>query len=196
VTFDYAWADNQFDRLPELAIELVKRKPALIWASGGQLPPLAAKAATSTIPIVFASGFDPVSAGLVASLSRPGGNVTGVSMFGGALVSKRMEVLRELVPHATAIGVLVNPDGPTGEAQTRDALQAADTLGARAVIFQRLLQVILTEFLPTSHVIRLGPCLSARTRCLLRNVVLLSSWRGATRCPPSMNIASLPRREV
>jgi putative tryptophan/tyrosine transport system substrate-binding protein len=109
VTIDYRWADNQMDRLPALALDLVRRNVAVIVTVGGGAPALAAKAATSTIPIVFMSGEDPVRNGLVASLNRPGGNLTGVAFFVIELGPKRLEVLRELLPNAARIGLLVNP---------------------------------------------------------------------------------------
>jgi putative tryptophan/tyrosine transport system substrate-binding protein len=109
VTIDYRWAEGQYDRLPGLAASLVRRGVAVIVAIGGEVSALAAKAATATVPVVFVSGTDPVAIGLVTNLNRPGGNITGVSGLLSEVVSKRLELLQELVPKAMLIGVLVNP---------------------------------------------------------------------------------------
>ncbi len=128
VAIEYRWGQGQNDRLPALAAELVRLQVAVI-ALGGLPPALAAKAATSTIPIVFQMGVDPVEAELVASLNRPGGNITGVSNLNVELGPKRLELLHELVPTATVIALLVNPTNPNAEGLTRDLRAAARTLG-------------------------------------------------------------------
>jgi putative tryptophan/tyrosine transport system substrate-binding protein len=126
VIIEYRWAQDQYDRLPSLAGDLVSRRVALIFANSPAIPH--AKAATSTIPIVFMSGDDPVRLGFVASFNRPGGNLTGVSILSGELAAKRLRVLRDLIPQAKLIAVLINSDfGPTGRFQA-DIETAATTL--------------------------------------------------------------------
>jgi ABC-type uncharacterized transport system substrate-binding protein len=127
VAIEYRWAENQMERLPALAAELVRRQVAVIATAGRA--EFAAKAATTTIPIVFMTAEDPVRQGLVASLARPGGNLTGINFFGGELTAKRLELLRELVPQATRVAVLVNPNGPANESTLRDIEPAARDMG-------------------------------------------------------------------
>jgi putative tryptophan/tyrosine transport system substrate-binding protein len=126
VTIEYRWAEGQYARLSALVNDLIRRKVAVIAANSASA--LAAKAATTTIPIVFQSGSDPVQLGLVASLNRPGGNVTGVSFFATALEAKRLGLLREMVPDAAVISVLVNPNFPGSAFQVREIQEAARTL--------------------------------------------------------------------
>jgi ABC-type uncharacterized transport system substrate-binding protein len=130
VKVDYLFAEGRYDRLPAMAADLVRRRVALIVAAGGGHPALAAKAATKTIPIVFASGdTDPVEAGLVTSLGHPGGNLTGVSSLLGALTAKRIGLLHELVPKATSIAILANPNTLSVATQVEEAQNAARTIG-------------------------------------------------------------------
>jgi putative tryptophan/tyrosine transport system substrate-binding protein len=129
VAIEYRLANNELDRLPELAADLVRRRVAVIAASGGTAVPLAAKAATTTIPIVFGVGGDPVKFGFVASFNRPGGNVTGISFMSDQLVPKRVGLLHELVPGAVRFALLVNPTIPNTETLTRDSQAAASAIG-------------------------------------------------------------------
>jgi putative ABC transport system substrate-binding protein len=130
VAIEYRWAENQHDRFPALLADLVHREVTVIVAVTGTPPALAAKAATTTIPIVFVTGGDPVALGLVGSLNRPGGNLTGVTPLAVELGPKQLEVLHELVPTATIIALLVNPTNPTNaETLSRDLQAAARTLG-------------------------------------------------------------------
>jgi putative ABC transport system substrate-binding protein len=130
VAVEYRWAENQAGRLPELAADLVRRRVAVI-ATFGNAPALAAKAATTTIPVVFSVSEDPVRLGLVASLSRPGGNVTGINFLAAEVTAKRLELLRTLVPGAVQIAVLVNPEAPVTETTLRELEDAAATSGLR-----------------------------------------------------------------
>jgi putative tryptophan/tyrosine transport system substrate-binding protein len=134
VAIDYRWADNRIDRLPALAAELVQRRVAVI-ATGGAPAVFAAKAATTTIPVLFVLGEDPVRLGLVSSLARPGGNLTGINFFVAELAAKRLELLRELVPGAARIAVLVNPSNVTTESALRDMGQAARAMGLQIQVF-------------------------------------------------------------
>jgi putative tryptophan/tyrosine transport system substrate-binding protein len=129
VRIEYRWAHGQFAQLPELATELVDLNVAAIAATGGSAPAQAAHKATSTIPIVFTSGDDPVKLGFVRAINHPGGNMTGVSIFTGQLTAKRLELLRELTPKAAKIAFLLDPANPTADTQRNEAETAAKTLG-------------------------------------------------------------------
>jgi putative tryptophan/tyrosine transport system substrate-binding protein len=135
LAIEYRWADGRFDQLPAMAADLVGRNATIIAAFA---PPaaLAAKAATSTIPIVFVTGFDPVKGGLVASLNRPEGNVTGVHVFLIGLEGKRLGLLRELVPQAALMGLLINPRSPDSEAQSKAFQAAARAIGQQIVVVE------------------------------------------------------------
>jgi len=134
VVIEYRWAEGQSDRLPGLAAELVRQRVAVIAATGGVASGLAGKAATASIPIVFTAGLDPVEAGLVSSLNRPGGNVTGISWFTSELAAKRVALLHELVPTATDVAFLVDPRTPESVSQKRLAQEAAQQLGHRLLV--------------------------------------------------------------
>jgi putative ABC transport system substrate-binding protein len=129
VTIEFRWAEGRLERLPELAADLVRRQVSVIFAGGGAEPALVAKAATSKIPIVFANGVDPVEVGLVASLNRPGENITGVTFLINTLGPKELEALHDLRPQATVIAALINPNLATTASQSKDAEMAAHALG-------------------------------------------------------------------
>jgi putative tryptophan/tyrosine transport system substrate-binding protein len=151
VAIEYRWAEGQYDRLPELAAELVRRQVSVIATTGGHPAAFAAKAATTTIPIVFIASDDPVRLGLVASLARPGGNLTGINFFSGELTAKRLELLHELVPAATRVAVLVNPANAVNvETTLREVGTAARAIGLRIQILNastiREINTIFTTF--------------------------------------------------
>ena len=135
VAIEFRGANNDYNRLPELAADLVRRRVAVICASGGAVSALAAKAATASIPIVFAMGADPVTSGLVASLNRPGGNVTGIAFLSTELGPKRLGFLKELVPGATRYAALVNPNNPATESVIAELRAAAAVIGKQIEVF-------------------------------------------------------------
>jgi putative tryptophan/tyrosine transport system substrate-binding protein len=134
VAIEYRWAENRHDRLPALAADLVRRQVNVIVTPGGTAAALAAKASTTTLPIVFEVGIDPVQFGLVASLRRPQGNLTGVTFLGGDLTAKQFEALQETVPKPAVIGMLENPTNPNAESVRRQVQAAADALGRRLIV--------------------------------------------------------------
>jgi putative tryptophan/tyrosine transport system substrate-binding protein len=149
VAIEYRSADNKVDRLQALAADLVNRRVDVIVTIGGDLSIQAAKAATTTIPVVFVTGFDPVAAGFVGSLNRPGGNLTGVSFLVVFTVAKRLQLLSELVPTAGMIGMLVNQNNPNAESTTRDARAAAEKLGKKLVVVRAGTERDLDTSFPT-----------------------------------------------
>jgi putative ABC transport system substrate-binding protein len=134
VAIEYRWAEGHYDRLPALAAELVNLKVAAILAAGGPPSALAAKKATSTIPVIFSAADDPVGLGLVASLSRPGGNVTGMSLFNSDLGAKRLALLHELVPSAGVVAYLTNPANPSAKLEVKAVQEAAKTFGVDLLV--------------------------------------------------------------
>ncbi len=144
VAIEYRWADNQYERLADLTADLIRRQVSVIVAAGGTVTPLVAKAATATVPIVFTGVSDPVRAGLVASLSRPGGNVTGVSVLGIQLDAKRLELMSVVIPGTGLIGVLYNPNNPASESQTSGIQAAALAIGREVVLLPASLDADLT----------------------------------------------------
>jgi putative ABC transport system substrate-binding protein len=149
VRLEHRWADRQYDRLPSLALDLVDQRAAVLVAIANPSA-LAVKATVRTLPIVFAIGGDPVQLGLVASLNRPGGNITGVSFFASQLEAKRMGVLHELVPRASVVAVLLNPNNPTVDVQLREVQEAARSLGLKLHILnassEREIETAFTAF--------------------------------------------------
>ena len=134
VTIEYRFAEGQLDRLPAQAFDLVRRHVAVIYAAGGDVAVLVAKGATSTIPIVFNTGYDPVKSGFVASLNRPGGNATGTTVIAGLLGAKRLGLLRELVPKVSLIAMMVYPNNPSAEPDTADIDAAARAVGQKFLV--------------------------------------------------------------
>jgi len=157
VAIEFRWADGQNDRLPALAADLVRRQVSVIAAPGSTPAALAAKAATATIPIVFQVGIDPIAAGLVTSLARPGGNITGVTNINTELVSKRLELLRELVPKATIVALLVNPTSPEiTQAVSTDLQSTVRNLGLQLHILQASTERDFDEVFTTLTQLRVG----------------------------------------
>ena len=196
VKIEDRWADGHYDRLPALAAELVGRGVNVIAATGGSVAGLAAKSVTATIPVVFTSGSDPVQIGLVDSLNRPGGNVTGVSFLFADLGAKRLDLLRELLPRAAVIGLLVNPTCPSALPETRDVQASAKHTGWRSVSstpvpkvtssrpLQRSLRKRWTRFwLGRTHSCKADAISSCGWRPVMRfqhcTMYAISSWRVA-----------------
>jgi putative ABC transport system substrate-binding protein len=164
VAIVYRWAEGQYDCLPALAANLVAQPATVIVATGGPASELAAKAATSSIPIVFISGSDPVDAGLVTSLGRPESNATGITFFADTLMAKRMELLRELilVPNATTIAVLVNPTSADTPSQLREVQAAARAAGQQLIVLNastpREIEAVFAALVPRTAGALLQPC--------------------------------------
>jgi putative ABC transport system substrate-binding protein len=169
VAIEYRWADGHYERMPAMAADLVRRQVALIAAIGDPSP-FVAKAATATLPIVFLSGSDPVRRGVVVSLNRPGGNMTGASVVTGVLVGKRMQLLREVVPTAAVFAMLVNPNNPNAETDTQDAKEAAQTLGLQLRILNAsndrdfdAVFATLVQLRPSALIVGSDPFLNSRS---------------------------------
>jgi putative tryptophan/tyrosine transport system substrate-binding protein len=136
VAMEYRWADGQYDRLPALADDLVSRRVAVIVPIGGAPATVAAKETTSTIPIIFNLGADPIELGLVANLNRPGGNITGIAIMAVEIETKRLELLHELAPTSTSIAILLNPSNAQSQTQEREAQRAARVIGRQVLVLK------------------------------------------------------------
>jgi putative tryptophan/tyrosine transport system substrate-binding protein len=183
VAIEYRWADSQYDRLPALAADLVGSKVSVLAAPGGIPSALAAKAATTTIPIVFVIGADPLKAGVIASLNRPEGNVTGVSFLINSLGTKRFELLSQMAPRASTIGMLVNPTNPDAEIETRDAQAAAQELGRKLLVVKASTENDIEAAFATLAEQGAGALAVAGDPFFLaRAVIRLLPWRPAIEC--------------
>jgi putative ABC transport system substrate-binding protein len=156
VMIEYQWAQGQYDRLPALAADLVRRRVAVIAATGGIPSALAAKGATSTIPIVFVAGSDPIKFGIVTSLSRPDSNVTGLTAFTSELVPKRLELLHEVIKEAATIALLVNPTNAVSESVQKDVQEAARALGLQLNVVHANAEPDLDKVFATLKQLRVG----------------------------------------
>jgi putative ABC transport system substrate-binding protein len=156
LAIEFRWAEGQYDRLPDMAADLVRRQVAVITTTGGDPAALAAKAATTIIPIVFTAGTDPVKSGLVASLNRPGGNATGVHILTAMMEGKRQGLLRELVPTVTRIAVLLNPTYTAAEVQLKEVEEAARTLGLETQVLHASTELELDTTFATLGQLRVG----------------------------------------
>jgi putative tryptophan/tyrosine transport system substrate-binding protein len=194
VAIEYRWAEEgQYDRLPKLAADLVDRRVAVIFAN--PIPAaLAAKTATATVPIVFAIGSDPVGSGLVASMNRPGGNITGVSFLSVQLGAKRLELVRDLVPKAAAIALLVNPNNPNADEQAKEMKAAAATLGLQSDILSVGSQADFDTVFATLVGQRVGAIVVSADPFFITGAIGSSSWQRVMRYLRFIRFGSLPRR--
>jgi putative ABC transport system substrate-binding protein len=176
VAIQFRWGEGRYDRMPALASDLVRRQVAVIAALGGTASALAAKMATTTIPIVFAIGGDPVGLGLVASLNRPGGNVTGVTVLNAELGAKRLELLHEMVPTATIVAALMNPINPDTETQSRILQAAARALGLELHILQVSNQGDFETVLANLAKLRAGALAISGDQIFIRSNKQLADW--------------------
>ena len=195
VTIEYRWAEGHDDRLPALAADLVRRRVSVIAATSTPAA-LAAKAATATIPIVFETAGDPIKLGLVASLNRPGGNITGVTQLSSELVSKRLGLLHDLIPTATIIGLLVNPTDPRTETQTRDMQEAAHALGLQIHVLNASTEGEIDTAFAMLPQLRVGALLVGTGELFSRRREQLAALAARQGCRRSISIASTRRPVV
>jgi ABC-type uncharacterized transport system substrate-binding protein len=181
LAIEYRWADYQFDRLPALAADLVRHPVAAIFATGGVVSAIAAKSSTATIPIVFAHGSDAVRYGLVSSLNRPGGNVTGVTFYNSALGPKRIGLLREIVPNASLIAVLVNPNNPNTVYDTQEMQDAGRSIGVKIEVLRAGSERELDEAFAKTVQLRADALIVQQSRCS---------------CPPGLGPLSITFRSA
>ena len=192
VTVEYRWALGQYDRLLPLAAELARRPVAVLVAVGAEPSALAAKAATVTIPIVSTFTVDPVELGLVASLNRPGGNVTGISLLGATLEAKRLGLLHDLVPQAATIGVLLNPDFPPAASQLRDMQEAARTTGLQLHVLRASTDRQIDAAFESVAQHRIPALAVAADPFFVTRRDKLQPWRRTMRCPRFTFFATMP----
>ena len=190
ITVLYRWAEDHIDRLPELAADLARRRVAVI-ASFGNAPALAAKAATTTVPIVFGVGEDPARQGLVASLARPGANLTGINFFSAELAAKRLELLRELVPGAVKVAVLIDPAAPPTRTTLQEVEGAARTMGLGSRSSMPAAAARSTQPSQRSRASAPTRFSSAPASCSTAGAFNWSTWRRSTRSPQHIRIVSM-----
>jgi putative tryptophan/tyrosine transport system substrate-binding protein len=196
VAIEYRWAENQTARLPILASELANRQVSVIVAGGSPVAALAAKSATTTIPIVFMTAADPVGIGLVASFNRPGGNVTGATLLSAELVAKRLGILRDLLPSARKIAMLVNPTRPGVDAQKAPMQAAAEVIGLAMQSWKLAASKTSMQFSRQRHHSRMAHWLSPPTHCFSPNAFKSPIWQDGTRSRRCTNFVTSLRPAV
>jgi putative tryptophan/tyrosine transport system substrate-binding protein len=194
VAIEYRWADNHVDRLPALAADLVGRQVAAIVAVGGLASARAAEAATKTIPIVFTTGGDPVASGLVDSLSHPGGNATGMTVFSGTLLAKRLEMARAVMPAEALLAVLMNPTNPDSGADREALQQAARTINQRILLLNTSTESELTAAFETLVQQQAKALLVGNDVFFIAGAIKSSRWRRVMRCRRSISNAKPSRQ--
>ena len=190
VAIEFRWAEGRHHRLPELAADLLGRRVAVIVAPGGAPAALAAKSATTTIPVVFEMGADPIAIGLVGSLSRPEGNLTGVTSLNVEVGPKRLELLREVIPTAALVAVLLNPTSPTADPQLRNLQAAAPALGLQLHVLRASTERDFDAVFATLLEVRAAGLVVASDTFFATHSEELAALLSATRCPRSTSLAT------